>query len=127
ADTFFYLALLNAKDRHHEKARELNRIDGPVVTSWWVMLELADHLSDVNNRHLFSQVLSAIQSDPRYELIPTNQRLLDSASRMYFDRSDKEWSLTDCTSFQIMQSRGLVHALTGDHHFQQAGFQIEFT
>jgi len=33
-----------------------------------------------------------------------------------------EWTLTDCISFVVMQSEGLSDALTGDHHFKQAGF-----
>jgi predicted nucleic acid-binding protein len=37
-------------------------------------------------------------------------------------RPDKEWSLTDCNSFVVMQHEGISEALTGDHHFEQAGF-----
>ena len=35
----------------------------------------------------------------------------------------KEWGLTDCVSFLVMQDRGLTDALTTDEHFQQAGFR----
>ncbi len=37
-------------------------------------------------------------------------------------RPDRDWSLSDCTSFVIMGARDLTDALTGDHHFEQAGF-----
>jgi uncharacterized protein len=37
-------------------------------------------------------------------------------------RPDKEWSLTDCISFIVMEEHGLTEALTADHHFAQAGF-----
>ena len=37
-------------------------------------------------------------------------------------RQDKDWSLTDCISFIVMRDRRIVEALTGDHHFEQAGF-----
>lgn len=54
ADTFFFLALLNADDvQHHRLALEANLVDRPVVTTTWVIVELADHLCDARNRHLF--------------------------------------------------------------------------
>lgn len=42
---------------------------------------------------------------------------------LYRARPDKEWSLTDCTSFVVMNECGLTDALTGDRHFEQAGFK----
>ena len=38
-------------------------------------------------------------------------------------RPDKDWSLTDCISFVVMEEHGITDALTGDHHFEQAGFR----
>lgn len=35
---------------------------------------------------------------------------------------DKDWSLTDCISFVVMKDLKITEALTGDHHFEQAGF-----
>jgi hypothetical protein len=32
--------------------------------------------------------------------------------------------LTDCTSFLVMEDRGIADALTADHHFEQAGFNV---
>jgi len=39
------------------------------------------------------------------------------------DREDKEWGLTDCISFIVMEDHGLTDALTTDEHFEQAGFR----
>jgi hypothetical protein len=41
---------------------------------------------------------------------------------LYRSRPDKDWPLTDCISFVVMAQRGITEALTGDHHFRQAGF-----
>ncbi len=49
--------------------------------------------------------------------------LYDAGIELYRTRSDKDWSLTDCISFVVMEQRGIVDALTGDHHFEQAGFR----
>jgi hypothetical protein len=38
------------------------------------------------------------------------------------DRPDKDWSLTDCISFVVMEDENIKEALTADHHFEQAGF-----
>jgi len=40
----------------------------------------------------------------------------------YSNRLDKEWSLTDCVSFAVMQEKQINQAFTSDHHFEQAGF-----
>lgn len=44
--------------------------------------------------------------------------VFDRRFDLYSQRPDKGWSLTDCISFVVMIDRGL----TGDHHFEQAGF-----
>jgi hypothetical protein len=41
---------------------------------------------------------------------------------LYHQHADKEWTLTDCTSFVVMREREITKALTADHHFEQAGF-----
>ncbi|MCI0540960.1 MAG: hypothetical protein L0Z50_37645 [Verrucomicrobiales bacterium] len=43
ADTFYFLALLNARDPAHAKAIETSKAPGqPFVTTEFVLLELAD-------------------------------------------------------------------------------------
>jgi predicted nucleic acid-binding protein len=38
-------------------------------------------------------------------------------------RPDKEWSLIDRIPFVVMAGKGLSETLTGDRHFEQAGFK----
>ena len=42
---------------------------------------------------------------------------------LFARRPDKHWSLTYCISFVVMTERRLTDALTGDHHFEQAGYR----
>lgn len=51
------------------------------------------------------------------------QRLVRRGLALYNERPDKEWQLTDCISFIVMSDEGLSDALTGDRHFEQAGFK----
>ena len=57
------------------------------------------------------------------EIVPTSEELYQRAFQLYQSRADKEWGLTDCVSFVVMQDRGLSDALTTDKHFEQAGFR----
>ncbi|MEO8662181.1 MAG: hypothetical protein ABI693_27200 [Bryobacteraceae bacterium] len=41
----------------------------------------------------------------------------------YRSRGDKDWSLTDCLSFVVMERPRLTEALTTDHHFEQAAMK----
>src|SRR5438132_9005486 len=93
-DTYFFLALLNARDHAHERARQANLVNGPMITSMWVLLELADHLCSAENRSLFGAVVDALRADRRYEIVEADQVTLDAATVLYRQRGDKSWSLT---------------------------------
>jgi len=45
---------------------------------------------------------------------------------LYKHRPDKEYSLTDCISMQMMRQLGITDVLTQDRHFTQEGFTILF-
>jgi predicted nucleic acid-binding protein len=68
------------------------------------------------------QLLGDIRSDPSVEVVHIDPSLDADAWRLWESRPDKDWSLVDCASFVVMTRRGLVEALTTDHHFEQAGF-----
>ena len=57
------------------------------------------------------------------EIHPVTDDLFAAAYDLFRVRGDKEWALTDCMSFVIMQRFGLDEALTSDEHFSQAGFK----
>ena len=80
-----------------------------------------DSLAD---RASFLGVLdAALRTNPAAEIVPADDELFEAEVDLYARRPDKEWSLTDCISFVVMAHRGIVEALTGDHHFEQAGFR----
>ena len=123
ADAYYLLALVNPRDEAHAMAVEFSeKCADVVVTTEWVLTELGDGLSRQSDRKVFERVLDGLRSDPQTLTVPASHELFEDGVRLYNSRPDKEWSLTDCTSFVVMRHRGITAALTGDRHFEQAGF-----
>jgi len=123
ADAFYFLAIINPRDAAHAAAVAFSTTGTPnLVTTAFVLIELADGIGSTADRHLFQVILDDLQQNPRATIVPPTQDLLQRGIELYLKRPDKKWSLTDCISFVVMQDHGLTEALTGDHHFEQAGF-----
>lgn len=65
----------------------------------------------------------ALQFDEQVIITELTDESFYRGIELYRARKDKNWSLTDCISFTVMNERGITDALTGDHHFEQAGFR----
>jgi predicted nucleic acid-binding protein len=123
ADTFYFLALLNPKDARHAAAVQFSRANGKsVVTTEWVLTELADGLARRETRATFVIVHRGLTADGATQVITSSAALWNRGRERYERRPDKDWSLTDCISFVVLEELGLTEALTADHHFEQAGF-----
>ena len=124
ADSFYFLALFNPRDAAHERAvRASQDVPDTLVTTDWVLVELADALCDPVNRVRCIGLVNDLRRSSRVKVEPATRELLNAGWSLYQQRLDKDWSLTDCTSFVVMEQRGIAEALTGDHHFEQAGFR----
>ncbi len=125
ADTFYFLAMVNPHDAAYPRVSQFNAsFRGPLLTTAWVLTEVADALAHTANRPLFQILYVRLQSDRRVTIVQPTTQLFESGIDLYNDRRDKRWSLTDCISFLVMRQHGLTEALTGDHHFEQAGFTL---
>jgi uncharacterized protein len=123
-DTGYILALVNTSDAFHERARTAAlQIAPPYITTEAVLTEIGNALSRQRWRSLGVKTLHSLRDALDVEVVPIDASLFDRAVALYSSRSDKEWSLTDCISFVLMQERHLTHVLTTDRHFEQAGFQ----
>lgn len=122
-DTSYILALINTADEHHPRARAASQIvQLPFVTTEAVLIEIGNALSRQHWRALALATLNDLRADPEIDIVPVDTDLLERALQLYGQRPDKEWGLTDCISFVVMQEQGLTQVLTTDHHFTQAGF-----
>jgi len=93
-----------------------------LVTTDFVLLEVADALSAPTVRARTVAFISGLRQLNVLQILPVSQVLLNQGWQLYSQRPDKEWGLTDCTSFVVMTQEQITIAFTSDHHFQQAGF-----
>jgi predicted nucleic acid-binding protein len=123
ADTYFWLALVTPNDRAHARAHYvIDHLSAPLTTTTWVLTEVGDALCKPRTRSVFTTLLDSIDQHRLISVLPAEQNHFNRAVALYRSRPDKEWSLTDCTSFVMMRDLHITEALTGDHHFEQAGF-----
>lgn len=125
ADTSFFIALENKDDPYHKRAKQLDRKleKVPYVLHRGILLEIGDGYARKDRRKKGVELLSMIQTESGYRVVPISDELFARADKLYADRKDKEWGLTDCVSFALMEAEGIREALTSDKHFQQAGFK----
>jgi predicted nucleic acid-binding protein len=123
ADSYYFFALLNASERQHQNAVAFSdSFDGEIVLTSWIVTELGDGLCRGAGRRAFVDLCQNLRANDRVIIVPASDALLTAGIELYSQRQDKEWSLTDCISFIVMQRDGITEALTADHHFEQAGF-----
>ena len=127
-DTSYFIALLNSRDANHQQAiaiqKQLQEENVIKITSEYVLLELGDGLSKLRFRSLASQLIRLVLQDNTFTIIHASTTLFSQAFSLFENRSDKEWGMTDCASIVIMDELNLTVALTADHHFEQAGYQV---
>jgi predicted nucleic acid-binding protein len=71
ADTAFYIALLNPRDEYHEAACKLaTEFGGSMITTAWVITEVANQMSKPRNRAEFVSLLSDLENHDRVEIFP---------------------------------------------------------
>jgi uncharacterized protein len=122
ADTFYFIALFSEKDAAHAAATQQARLRQRLITTTFVITELGDGLAETTQRSKFKPYIDLLRSSPDVKIIVPDQIAFERALDLYHDRQDQKWSLTDCISFIVMDDYQITEALTGDHHFEQAGF-----
>ena len=125
-DTAFVIALLNPADQYHAIARRLAgrlRAADEVWVTESVLTEIGDGLAAANRGDVATFIEETYRT-PNVKVVTVDTSLFSKALTLYRDRVDKQWGLTDCISFAVMNEHGLTDALTADKHFAQAGFTL---
>jgi hypothetical protein len=126
-DSAYAIALSAVTDQYHQKAemlaKQIETSGNALITTRAVVLEIGNALARLRYRNAAIEILDSLEEDPNVEIIPLSEELYDRAMEFYRQRPDKEWGITDCISFVVMQDYELTEALTTDEHFKQAGFK----
>jgi hypothetical protein len=109
ADTYHFIAQLNPADEAHEKSASfLASFEGRLLTTDWVVVEVADAFARPPNRARFIAFYQLLLGMPDISIVAADRLLLEKGFALYAQRPDKEWSLTDCISFVVMQREDIT-------------------
>ena len=126
ADTGYWAALQDSRDRLHVRALALTRAIEPlrILTTEMVLVEVLNMFGSrgEQQRRLALEVVARAERSPDVEIVPQTAAQFRAAVERDAERPDQTWSLTDCASFMVMEGRGITDALAHDRDFEQAGF-----
>ena len=125
ADTSYWMALVNPRDQIHQKALSVSRhlSSESLLTTEMVLVEVLNSFSDSLYREAVGRMVTSLRQDENLTIVPQTPAQFKSALQRYQQAADKNWSLTDCASFEVMEVENIEAALTHDRHFIQAGFE----
>jgi len=130
-DTWAWSAMTNRRDTEHELAKTTNKRLADAgyhyVTTNFILDETytlirmkLHHRGAVEFGHMIKQIKAAEE----ITVVQITAELEEAAWEIFERYDDKDFSFTDCTSFQVMLLMSITEAFTDDHHFEQFGFVI---
>ncbi|HLH26291.1 MAG TPA: PIN domain-containing protein [Chloroflexota bacterium] len=101
-DTAYVYASVNTRDQWRDAALRweayLAAERRRLVTTEFVLTEIADGLANLRFRTQAVQIIAALQASGLVQIFPASPRLFAAALDLYRSRAVKEWGLTDCSS-----------------------------
>ncbi|MCZ7645333.1 MAG: PIN domain-containing protein [Planctomycetota bacterium] len=126
ADACYWIAILHRNDQLHAVAiaaqKQLKNVQ--VVTTDEVLTEVLNFFGGRGQemRAAAAQVVEGLRADRRVTVVEQSRSTFECGLARYKRHADKQYSLVDCVSFELMTRDGITDALTNDRHFEQAGF-----
>jgi predicted nucleic acid-binding protein len=126
-DSSGYLALVNPNDTYHPQAlaawTRLTDERWHTFTTNFVVAEAhALFLSRLGHRRATAFLHQSAQRDTIVVRVSSRDEL--RARQVVFQYDDKDFSLTDATSFAVMERLRIGTAFSYDHNFAQYGFDL---
>lgn len=127
-DTSYFVAMLDVRDGLHGRAVEVSqRLFAErilPVTMDTILIEVGNFFSRTALRSVAGQWFDAMRRDPGWDITKLDSSVLLAAEARYRRYDDKNWSMTDCISMEVMERRGIREVATSDQGFEQAGFTV---
>ncbi len=95
-----------------------------LVTSTYILDELISLMVKRKGHAAAERAGRSIRSPKEARLEHPEAAEEAQAWRLFLNRPDKSYSLTDCLSFMIMRRLGITEVIATDHHFRQEGFTV---
>ena len=128
ADTSAIVGLFLRDDEWHAPAREaLERLKAdrrPMLATTDIFDETVTAIRRWAGYRPSVDAGEALRSSRLVTIVPIDEPARESAWRRFRKLNDPHLSLTDCTSFAVMDRFGIKEAFTFDAHFRRAGFEI---
>lgn len=126
-DTGFVIALEAIDDQNHGAAsgywQGLSEPRPPLITTSYVFDEIVTFFNGRNHHAKAVEIGERLLSSPTVQFVHVDEELFFEGGKLFKQRQDKTYSLTDCISFLVMNKFGSKTALTFDKYFNQEGFQ----
>ena len=127
-DTSAFYALLDRRDEHHPRARqlfqELSAARRQLVLTNFIRAEAHGLILNRLGHPLADRFLDQLATAPGTTLIRVTEQDEQRALALVARYRDKDFSLVDATSFVVMERLGLTHAMAFDEHFHQYGLIV---
>jgi uncharacterized protein len=128
ADTLYWIATVKPNDPYEAVARAARQAVGPcmIVTTDDVLYEFVTAFAKSGTmlRQKVVRIVQELLDSPSVIVLAQSRESFLRALDRFSNRPDKQYSLTDCSSMNVMDTEGIQDVLTNDHHFQQEGFNI---
>jgi predicted nucleic acid-binding protein len=128
ADAFYWIAAINPEDDWHRRTRAftatLDQVQ--IVTTDEILIEVLTFFASRGQqmRHQAVQLIRGVMNNPQILVLQQTRDSFLAGVQLYENRPDKEYSLPDCVSMNVMRQFGITEVLTHDKHFTQEGFVI---